>query len=782
MRKKTKLQGSLRKNAENQLINTPLTAASSSSVDHLLHELHVHQIELEMQNEELRLTHIALEASRDRYLNLYEYAPVGYLTLTREGLIAEANLTAAKLFGMERNQLLNRLFAGLVSSQDGDRWYLFFADTVKHNTQRNIELTLKSDNNCEFPVQLDCLCATYGDQDFMLRITLVDITERRVLNQLTSMINIVIDEFLILDLSGNVLQVNEAYAKTSGYSIAELKTMHISQLESVAEPEQVKPHLAKIVAQGYDQFETRHRHKDGHNIDIEVSVTFLPEFQQFAVFCRDITERKVMEEKLNLTQHAINSCNNGIIITGLEDTDWAIIYANDAFIHMTGYSIQELLGHNPRMLQHHDRVQPGIFELRTALQYSNKTYAILRNYRKDGSLFWNEVYISPLRDKQGKITHYIGVQNDVTRRVEIETALSKSEERMRSIINNVSDGIIIFDKNGIIESANPFVERLFGYPAEELNGHNINKLMPEPNRGQHDSYLTNYLGDGKPKTTCFRRELTGLRKNGSFFPMELGISEFNVEKRHLFLGTVHDITQNKQAEYTLRDLSGHLETAREAERTRIAGEIHDELGSILTALKMDLGWLNKQLPIDLSLCHQKISVMNQNLDDGVRSIRRIIADLRPSILDHLGLLTAIDWRLDEFKEQTGMQCVLSIPNNKVEMDENRDIVVFRIMQEALTNISLHSKATHVTLNVETDSDSLMMKITDNGCGMTKAQLHKPGKYGILGMHERALHFGGKVAIDSHPGKGVTLVLNMPLRSPSTPFVKRRGRRMGDLHD
>jgi PAS domain S-box-containing protein len=483
MSKKTKSQGSLRKNAENHLINTPLMAASSSSVDDLLHELHVHQIELEMQNEELRLAHIALEASRDRYLNLYEFAPVGYLTLTREGLITEANLTAAKLFGMERNQLLNRRFAGLVSFQDCDRWYLFFADVMKHNKQRNTELTFKRNDNSEFPVQLDCLCATSNYQDSMLRITLTDITERRVLNQLKSMIDIFIDEFLILDLNGNILQVNEAYAKTSGYSITELKTMHISQLEAVEEPEQVKSHIAKIVAQGHDQFETRHRHKDGHNIDIEVSVTFLAEFQQFGVFCRNITERKVMEEKLNLIQHAINSCNNGIVITGLADTDWAIIYANDAFLSMTGYSIQELLGHNPRILQNNDRVQPGIFELRTALQYSNKTYAILRNYRKDGSLFWNEIYISPLRDKKGKVTHYVGVQNDVTKRVEMEVALSKSEARMRSIINNVSDGIIIIDEKGTIKSVNPSVERLFGYAVEELSGQNINKLMPEPNRG-----------------------------------------------------------------------------------------------------------------------------------------------------------------------------------------------------------------------------------------------------------------------------------------------------------
>ncbi|MGZ8159459.1 MAG: PAS domain S-box protein [Methylobacter sp.] len=479
---------------------------------------------------------------------------------------------------------------------------------------------------------------------------------------------------------------------------------------------------------------------------------------------QDITARRKVEEKLYLMQHAIDSSSNGIVITGLADTDYAIIYANEAFLRITGYAMQELLGHNCRIMQNSDRDQAGVTELRAALQSNRDAHAILRNYRKDGSLFWNEIYISPIRDQQDRITHYVGVLNDVTHRVEMEYELGKSEARMRSVFNNVSDGIIIIDEYGIIEKLNPSAEKLFGYSADELIGHNISKLMPEPDRGRHDSYLTNYLRSGKAKIIDTRREVSGLRKDGSVFPMELGVSEFDVDHRHFFIGTVHDITERKKAEEALRDLSSHLETAREDERTRIAREIHDELGSLLTALKMDLSWLNKQIPAGLSLCHEKIEVMSRHMDDAIGSVRKIIADLRPTILDHLGLLAAIDWKLDEFREQNGIQCVLTVSGNNIVMDENRDIAVFRIMQEALTNIALHSRASKVTLDVETGANCLMMKITDNGCGMTKAQMRKPGKYGILGMHERARHFGGEVTIVSHPGEGTTLVLNMHLKS------------------
>lgn len=479
---------------------------------------------------------------------------------------------------------------------------------------------------------------------------------------------------------------------------------------------------------------------------------------------QDVTSRRKNEEELYLMQHAIDSCNNGIIITGLADKDFPVIYANEAFLRTTGYSRQDVLGQNCRFLQQSDRDQPNVTELREALHSHRDGHAVVRNYRKDGSLFLNEVYISPIRDKQGKITHYVGVQNDVTGRIEMEDLLSKNEARMRSIFNNVFDGIIIINESGIIEKINPSVERMFGYSAKELIGHNINKLMSEPEQGRHDTYLKTYLNGGKVKILGSEREVSGVRKDGSVFSMELKVSEFDDEQRHFFIGTVHDISERKQAEEALRDLSGHLETAREDERTRIAREIHDELGSLLAALKMDLSWLNKQIPAGLSKCHEKITVMSRQLDDAIGSVRRIIADLRPSILDHLGLLAAIDWKLDEFRQQTGMQCVLTMPENNIAIDDGTDIAIFRIMQEALTNIALHSRATRVTLDVETDTNSLAMKITDNGCGMTEAQMHKPGKYGILGMHERARHCGGEIAIDSKPGKGTTLVLNMRLKS------------------
>lgn len=156
--------------------------------------------------------------------------------------------------------------------------------------------------------------------------------------------------------------------------------------------------------------------------------------------------------------------------------------------------------------------------------------------------------------------------------------------------------------------------------------------------------------------------------------------------------------------------------------------------------------------------------MNGHIDEAIQTVRQISSDLRPSILDHLGLLAAIDWQVEKFKQQTGMHCVMAMPDYDIVLDENRATAIFRIVQEALTNIALHAGATQVTLTIKEDRHNLVMKITDNGCGMTAAQMHKSQAYGIQGIHERAHHFGGEVTFISKPEAGTTLKLRMPLQS------------------
>lgn len=479
---------------------------------------------------------------------------------------------------------------------------------------------------------------------------------------------------------------------------------------------------------------------------------------------QDLTRERATEEQLRLMQCAIESSSNGIVISGLADTDYGIIYANNAFLNLTGYRLEEIRGQNCRILNKHDHNQAEIAQLRTALHEGCDAHVVLRNYRKDGSLFWNEIHISPIRNQNNVITHFVGVQKDVTERCEMQALLSRKEAKLRAIFNNVFDGIFIIDQQGLIESINPSIEKIFGYQAHELIGQNITLLLTDPEWNWHDAYLGRTNNDSDQNVICAGHETYGLRKNRSKFPMDLSIIEINVDSRHLFICTVHDVSKHKQAEDALRKLSSHLELAREEERARIAREIHDELGSLLTVLKMDLSWLNKQLPADWVKCLAKTVNMTEQVDDAIQTVRKIITDLRPSILDHLGLLAAIEWHLEKICQQTQMKCLLTMPEHPIDIDDKHSMAVFRIMQEALTNIIRHSMATVVIIKISVSRNNLQMYILDNGCGMTQAQINKHDHYGIKGMHERARYFGGELKLDGRPGQGVLLSLSMPIQA------------------
>ncbi len=468
---------------------------------------------------------------------------------------------------------------------------------------------------------------------------------------------------------------------------------------------------------------------------------------------QDVTHQRLAEDKLHLMQHAIDSSNNGIIITGRKDQDYAIIYANQAFVDMTGYSMGELLGRNPRFLHRDDKQQAGIAVLRAALSDNHDAHAVIRNYRKDGSLFWNEVYISPVYGMEHNISHYIGIHNDVTRRVEMNKLIWNKEAKMRAIFNNVMDGIIITDNTAHIESINPSAETMFGYSRKELQGQSVEQLISSTENQRIKFKISQ---QSEPPA-----EAWGITKTGNVFPVKIGISKISLEYHTLLIFTIQNISESKQAENALRNLSSHLELAREEERTWIAREIHDELGSKLTALKMDLSWLTEKLTKQ-SLSYQiKTTTMHQHINEAINSVKKIATDLRPSILDHLGLSAAIEWQVDNFREQSGLACRLSLPNQAIKMEGQRATAVFRIVQESLTNISRHAHATRVNINLGFIDNKLSLSIEDNGNGMTTLQMHNPQKFGIQGMHERARHFGGTLTIDSAPGKGCTVKLTLP---------------------
>lgn len=230
-----------------------------------------------------------------------------------------------------------------------------------------------------------------------------------------------------------------------------------------------------------------------------------------------------------------------------------------------------------------------------------------------------------------------------------------------------------------------------------------------------------------------------------------------------------DITKRKRAEEKLkesreqlRNLSAYLQSSREQERASIAREIHDDLGQTLTALKMDLSWLGKRLPTDKDLLIDKSKSMSKIIDTSIQTVRRIITDLRPGILDDLGLEAAIEWQAEDFQTRTGIKCQITIDPEINILDQEYSTAIFRILQETLTNVARHAKATNVNISMREEGGEVVLEVRDNGKGITETQSSHPKSFGLMGIRERAHVLGGKAKISGIAGKGTTVTVRIPL--------------------
>jgi signal transduction histidine kinase len=218
----------------------------------------------------------------------------------------------------------------------------------------------------------------------------------------------------------------------------------------------------------------------------------------------------------------------------------------------------------------------------------------------------------------------------------------------------------------------------------------------------------------------------------------------------------------KKSREQLRNLSAHLQFAREDERTKIAREVHDELGQKLTALKMDLSSVSNKLPKDKKLLIEKTKSMSKLIDTTIETVQRITTELRPGLLDDLGLIAAIEWQAEEFQSRTGIECEITIDTGNIFLDRDRSTAIFRIFQEALTNVSRHANATRVEVSLKEEENRLELKVKDNGKGIEENQIFDSKSFGLIGIRERVYLLGGEVNISGIKNQGTTIMVNIPL--------------------
>jgi PAS domain S-box-containing protein len=347
--------------------------------------------------------------------------------------------------------------------------------------------------------------------------------------------------------------------------------------------------------------------------------------------------------------------------------------------------------------------------------------------------------------------------------------LQQSETKFRGLLESAADGIVIANARGEIEMINAHLEKLTGYRGKELIGQPVEILVPESFSG-HESYRLNYLKEPRARMMGDKRQPLPVRcKDGSEFLAEISLVPLQLVTGTIVSVTIRDVSDRVRAERNsretqerLRNLASRLHAAREEERTRVAREIHDELGQSLTGLKMDLSWLLGRMPRAWKKVRERVRAMITLVETTIVFVRGLATSLRPAILDDLGLAAAIEWQLQGYVARSGCGYKLELPRARIKPDSHRDTTVFRIFQEALTNIARHARADAVEVALRRADAHLILTIKDNGVGIPRQKLTDNLSLGLIGMRERAAAIGGEFQIESERHKGTRITLTIPL--------------------
>lgn len=483
----------------------------------------------------------------------------------------------------------------------------------------------------------------------------------------------------------------------------------------------------------------------------------------------DITERKQAEKRLRDSEEKLHlifeSVHEGITVTDLKAN---IQELNQATVRLHGYeNKKELIGRSALELiseRDHTRAMANLKRTLSEGFIEDVEYSFLKS---DGTEFDAELSAAVIRNSTSDPIGFVAITKDVSDDKRIRDSLMRSETRYRSLVETAGAGIGTIDSHGIFTYCNKRLSEMIGYAEEGIVGKPFTDFLHPDDRERIALQFRQGLTQPKGRSDL---EFRVIHKKGNTVYMYSSPTVLRYGSETVgFSAIVTDITDRRRTEMELQEsqqqlrrLSSHLQSVREEERKRMALELHDELGQTLTALNVDLSCLSGRLPKDDISLLDEVRRMLGLIDMSIRTIQRICSQLRPAILDDLGLGATIEWQAREFQNRTGIKCEVCLNIEDTVVGQEHSIAIFRIFQETLTNVVRHAAATRAQVSLERRDGKLRLKVMDNGKGITKAQLYSPESFGLIGMRERAHALGGDVKINGIPGRGTTITVGIPL--------------------
>lgn len=350
-------------------------------------------------------------------------------------------------------------------------------------------------------------------------------------------------------------------------------------------------------------------------------------------------------------------------------------------------------------------------------------------------------------------------------------ALREQERFLQEITSALGEGIIVLDEDMRVIYMNPEAERLLGWSEAELLGKPLHETVHylKPDRSPYPANECPVARLHRDGQRCQVDDDYYVRKDGSLLPVSFVATRITGQNGAVrYVNAFQDRTARKQAEEELqesrrqlRELTAFLQRVREEERTAIARELHDELGQMLSGLHMDVDWLRRRLTDTRGPEAAKIEAMAELIDTALQTVRRISTDLRPGVLDDLGLEAAVEWLVEGLQSRTGIDCKLRLELNDAYLDEPIATALFRLVQESFTNITRHAQASRVHVSLTMEGQKLRLVVQDDGIGFD-VTAPRPRSFGLLGMRERVLALSGDFTVDSRPGAGTTIIAEIPL--------------------